>query len=219
MAFDLRKGFLIPDTPDTESGGDSLTENFKFAGDEIEALRLLGGGISAKHAIGRLYGNAGSSAAASMPTFANRLIAFPWKLDTARTYDTIYGIMHSVGAGEIAVGVYSDLNGSPDALLVDSGDLGTGTTGLKSAAISLTPTSPDVWLALRATNVVFTRRGAGLFRSIIDIGTDDLTNGLLKVGLFRNSVFAGSLPDPFGAISGLEGSIINIPMVLLKAGS
>ncbi len=61
MAFDLRKGFLIPDTPDTESGGDSLTENFKFAGDEIEALRLLGGWIRIKDITPQLGGETVSS--------------------------------------------------------------------------------------------------------------------------------------------------------------
>lgn len=45
MAYILVNGFLVPDTPDTQPGGDSLTKNFVFAGDEIAALRLLGGWV------------------------------------------------------------------------------------------------------------------------------------------------------------------------------
>ncbi|KKN37896.1 hypothetical protein LCGC14_0758760 [marine sediment metagenome] len=45
MAFTVRKGFLIPDTPDTGAGGDALTDNFKFAGDQIELIQQLSGWI------------------------------------------------------------------------------------------------------------------------------------------------------------------------------
>ena len=44
MAFTTRKGFLLPDTSDTRTGGDALTKNFTFAGDEIEAIGFVSPG-------------------------------------------------------------------------------------------------------------------------------------------------------------------------------
>lgn len=41
MAFILVKGFLLPDTADTGPGGDSLTKNFTFIGDKIEAATVV----------------------------------------------------------------------------------------------------------------------------------------------------------------------------------
>lgn len=41
MAFILVKGLLLPDTADTGPGGDSLTKNFTFIGDQIEAATVV----------------------------------------------------------------------------------------------------------------------------------------------------------------------------------
>ena len=41
MAFTLVKGLLLPDTSDTGPGGDSLTKNFIFIGDAIEAATVV----------------------------------------------------------------------------------------------------------------------------------------------------------------------------------
>lgn len=193
-------------------------EFLKRSGTAIIGDTLAGGGASAKHAIGRLYGNAAQTAGLFVTLTANRLVAFPWKLDTTRSYDTIYGRLHSDGAGELAAGVYADLDGSPGALLVDSGDMGT-TAGMIAKAISLTPTSPDVWLAMRSTTGHVVRRGIGLFRQLLETGTTDLVDGIIRFGLFRSGVGVGALPDPFGTIDGFETATTKLPLILLKAGS
>ena len=178
-----------------------------------------GGGASSKHAIGRLYGNVSISAAQFMTTIANRVIAYPWKLDTSRTYDALFARIHANGSGELRVGVWADLNGNPGALLADSGDLGN-VAGMQSGILaSFSPSSPDIWLGVRATAALQIRRSAALFRSFLTPGTDDTTDGLLKLAVFKAVGGGGALPDPFGAIDGMETSLINMPALWARPGS
>ncbi len=171
------------------------------------------------HAIGRLYGFWNSSLPSAISLGAGLLRAYPWKLDPARTYDTAYARVSATGSGELAVGVYADAGGSPGALLVDSGDLGV-TAGMRSAAISFQPTVPDVWLGIRATASLSVLRTREPFQGPINLGTDDVVDGVISYGVERSgSVGAGALPDPFGTIASLLTNSADIPIILLKAGS
>lgn len=177
-----------------------------------------GGGISAKHATGRLYGSGAISGFVFATMTADRLIAVPWKLDPGITYDALFTRIHATGSGELRLAVYADLNGNPGAKLADSGDLGF-TIGMVNGVVSFSPSTPDVWLALRATAALQIGRSATIYRHAInEIGTLDLTSGLLNQAVFRDGITAGALPDPFGTIDGFIATFTTQPVILARAG-
>ena len=179
-----------------------------------------GGGMSAKHAIGRLYGNGSLSVNLTATLVGDQLIAVPWKLDPSRTYDALFARIHASGSGELRVGVYADLNGDPGALLADSGDLGF-TVGMQSGILaSFSPSSPDIWLAMRATTALVVRRGAAFFRDgINEIGTDDTVSGLTRFAVLRAIGGGGALPDPFGPIDSFATTFGATPAMWARPGS
>lgn len=170
-----------------------------------------GGSSQGHHAIGRLYGNHAIAGGAVAGLAPNKLYAIPIVLNTDRTYNALF----VRGAGppainhRLRIGLYAaDANGGdPGTLLAETGQI-LPSDAMLSGAISHSPSSSFAWLALQVDgDPGDVRRGNGTFAEHLQLGTEDLTDGLLPDYYLRDAATSGgSMPDPFGA-----GSLIVDP--------
>ena len=155
----------------------------------------------------------GDTPGTSTPSL-NSLAASPMELP-AVTLDRI-GIEVTTGGGAGAVvrlGIYSDTNGVPDALVLDAGTVDSTGTGIKTITISQALSAGVYWLATVsqvATSVVRTVNG-GPGRIAI---ADNAFSGTFSLnGYSASAAASGALPASFGAIG--QG-VASAPRVLLR---
>jgi hypothetical protein len=151
---------------------------------------------------GRYYGHRstlgwGAANSASLPMAAGTLYAVPFWVHEAMAIDRIALNVGTASAGNMRLGIYSaNADGLPDARLLDSGELATGTIGIKEATVALT-LQPGVLYYLvvlaSATPVVSALNStASLF------GATDASVVPAATGLSRAFAYA-ALPATFGA--------------------
>ncbi len=132
--------------------------------------------------------------------------ALPYFTGRGGTLDRIACNVTSAGDGtsKIRLGIYgitSDTNLYPNALLVDSGELDSSTTGVKSATINLSlPKNSMVWLAVHAKVSTPQPNARGIPGDIMNpLGYDNTLGADPKQVLEKTGVSFGALPDPFPA--------------------
>jgi hypothetical protein len=150
------------------------------------------------HTSGRFYDSRISSGAyTTLALVANTLYGVPFEVPKNLTYATInIAVTTLAAASSIRLGIYSDTNGAPDALVVDAGTVSSATTGGKSITINQALTAGWYWLALvsngtptvRAINV-----GSSSYTMLgFTSATDTTTHGAWSVAFTY-----ASLPNPF----------------------
>ena len=157
--------------------------------------------------------HAGINAAdmATSATSANNLDMLPFYVPDSQAFDRIAINVTTLAAGNARLGIYADTGGVyPGELLVDAGEVDTGTAGIKWCAINITLVPGLYWLA-RIQNAAPTLRS--LFHyTMIPLGSADL--GVSVVSGYRLARAYGVLPSPFpaGAIDITSGR----PAVFLR---
>ena len=129
-------------------------------------------------------------------TSANNLDMLPFYVPDSQTFDRIAINVTTLSAGSARLGIYADTGGVyPGELLVDAGEVDTGTAGIKWCAINVTLLPGLYWLA-RIQDAAPTLRS--LFHyTMIPLGNADL--GVSVVTGYRFAQAYGVLPNPFPA--------------------
>jgi len=165
------------------------------------------------HAGGRFYGNACELANTTLAVGANIMYAIPIFVPTTTTYTAISVEVTTLKAGaSIQLGIYRDLNGAPDALVLDAGNVSAAATGLKTIVISQALTPGWYWLIGLASDTPAVRAttAAGGFRMLGGTSGTDVTT---HVGWSVAQAY-GALPNPFtGGGALLVG---NAPRIMLS---
>ena len=100
----------------------------------------------------------------------NRLIAQAYYNPVTTVYDRIALYVYSAATGKARMGVYaSDPTLYPSSLILDAGEVDTGTTGLKEVEINLTLEPGVYWLAL-LTNSTATFGGSSVYYEFAPLG-------------------------------------------------
>jgi hypothetical protein len=148
---------------------------------------------------------------------ADLLIAYPIVFSTTVTWTKI-GIKVSTGSGsateKIRLGLYNNgVDNRPATRILDSGELALQTTGDKEATISQSLTANTLyWLAQNTndpggtTQVLSTGGISDDFSWVIGgASSTELLNMSADIGggVYRSLAY-GALPDPFGAIGGVD---------------
>lgn len=181
-------------------GGDGLP---RASGDvvakSLHSFRHVsgGGGISAYYCAGV----EGGYFISSSPTpSANVLRAFPLIAPPrASTLDRIAVNVTSLAAGNCRLGIYeatSDTNLYPNALLVDSGALSTGTTGVKEATIDVDLEPGALYWVAHVGDAVPTFRGQWISGAMQIFGVSSGLGTSPQVGLSVSYTY-GALPSTF----------------------
>lgn len=138
----------------TNAPTDGKVPSYNAAADAFEWVTGGGGGGGPDwmqyYRSGRWYYGIpiiGSTATTSMP--ANRLFVFPFFTPVQSSWDAIGIYVSTAATGYARMGVYAD-NGNvyPGNLILDAGEVDTGTTGVKTLSITLTLSPGLYWLAL-----------------------------------------------------------------------
>jgi hypothetical protein len=111
------------------------------------ALGIVSGRLP--HATGRFYDSNITSTTTTFVLVANTLYAVPIMIPKTNTYTT-ESLEVSVLAGgkTMRYGIYTDTNGAPNALVLDSGTTSAGSTGARSITISQQLTAGWYWMAV-----------------------------------------------------------------------
>lgn len=195
------------------SSGDAVNLSYLQTGYVVHGINTTN--LVGKYIDARTHGiltGAGSTAAAPS---ADRLIAYPIWITNTDTFDRI-GINVTTGGGlgaSCSIGIYEDDGGKPGNLVVDSGSLDVSTSGGKEVAISITLTGGKVyWLAFHQPNTSTSTRYFGYsYGGGRCLYYDNLTDtSIHRAAIYRTLTYTGSLPNPFGTVSGLDVTFPNI---------
>ena len=146
-------------------------------------------------------------------TSANNLDMLPFYVPDSQTFDRIAINVTTLSAGSARLGVYAN-NGAvyPGELIVDAGEVDTGTTGVKWLAINTLTLLPGLYWLARIQDATPSLRS--LFHyAMIPLGSEDLGDSSVVTG-YRLARAYGVLPSPFpaGAVDIISGR----PAVFLR---
>ncbi len=137
------------------------------------------------------------------PAFEIRAALIAWVVGVPITQIGIE-ITGVLGGGNCRLGVYEDQAGLPGRLLGDSGNVATGTTGIKTHtfAAPIVPTTPWLWAVYVSSVSNNQVRGRSASNNLYGglLGWPDAGSTTTPGGLYVSdpSVFTNGLPDPFG---------------------
>lgn len=145
---------------------------------------------------------------------ADRIYAHPFLVPKAITLDKIaVNCTTLVAGGGLRLGIYSDSNGEPGALVLDAGTIDSSGTGVKTKDINQTLTPGLYWLAAASKSATHAFRVPAIAATINVFGVaSTLPTG---VGTHFYAAHAyGALPDPFP--SPTEGTSLVYPAVFVR---
>ena len=214
--YTAKKGLYKPDV--NETGWGSLVSSTIL--DLLDRLSDLFGYRAVGTTLNRWYTSMLSGAALTTvaPT-ANVLRAFPFLVPNKMTLDQIAVNVTTLTAGKQRLGIYSD-NGSvgPGALLLDAGEVDTGTTGVKAATISQAiPAGTLLWLAV-VGNAAPTVRALPVGGGIALLGLDSTLGTNPGIG-WTVAYTYGTLPATFPGSPTVIDSSAAQPAIFVRASA
>ena len=178
---------------------------------DISAYRKIG---TAEYEAWYTSQKVGGSSSVTGAATANYIIAMPFLVSKAITLDRIAINVTTQAAGLIRLGIYANDSSKglyPGALLLDAGEVDTGSSGIKSITINQALTPGLYWLASNsnATPIVKWHNGGTVLPLL---GTDNTLSGGSYIGLSKSSAF-GPFPSthPSAAIQlsgGAHGPLV-----------
>jgi hypothetical protein len=127
---------------------------------------------------------------------AGRLYALPFLCPKAITLDRIAFNVTTLLAGKARCGIYNDSGLYPSSLLLDGGELDTGTAGVKSTTINQALNASSLyWLAFLA-NAAVTIRGFAVASMLPILGISNALGTAPNLGLYVTQTY-GALPGTF----------------------
>lgn len=145
--------------------------------------------------------HASNSGSANGATAASRLVLSPF----AMTYETTINrmaisITSNSTSGVVKIGVYSDLNGTPDALLYETDELSTTSVGVTEDAVDFTfLAGVQYWIATHS-NQTFSCRVLNA-SACLSYGLSSTSITVPYSCLLLAQPYASGFPDPFNNAS------------------
>lgn len=201
--------------------GLDLTTN-RSASELMIAMGVILSNILRGSTHNRFHGSSLAVGLSSLGTAAlpvNSLRASPFIVGRELTLDRIQAEVTTPGtSAKLRLGVYADNNGYPGALLVDSGELDAGSTGVKTATINLTIQPGLYWLACLGGTASATYRAEGstCFWPSVS-GYNSAMGGIIRQPYWVVAQTYGALPNPFTASGSINNTGTNIPIILVRA--
>ncbi len=147
-----------------------------------------------------LIGAASSTLAAA----ADFIYVVPFIVPNTGTYTRISVHVQAAGSNNMRLGIYSDTNGVPNALVLDAGTVSVASTGQKNITISQSLSAGVYWLAFLAQSggtSIFAAPAAGVNNIL------GMSDSSTPIGALRRSFTYGALPNPFGTAPTAIGSV------------
>ena len=158
-----------------------------------ESLGIMRG--ATPHASGRYYDSRLSTGYTTLAISANTLYAIPFLVPKTQTYTVISLEVTTLAAAKsIRMGIYTDTNGAPDALVLDAGTVSVATTGSKTISISQSLSAGWYWLVVVSDGTPTVR--ATSQTAIGMLGFTSGTDTTIHVGFSVAFTYA-ALPNPF----------------------
>jgi hypothetical protein len=190
---------------------------------DIAALSFPSSGLTLMPASGRWFratATAETLVSDQVVVTEDRLYLVPFvPSENATLTDLAFNVDTGAGSSTCRIGLYSDSGQlTPDAVLAESGDLDTSTTGAKTlSSLSVSLTGGTVyWFAVAAQAGTPTLRAAPADNSI-SLGRDSASN-MFSSGDTHAYITLGAswtaLPDPAGSITGWANT--NAPLMAGK---
>ncbi len=152
-------------------------------------------GKSLSRTPGKYYGPLGGSNVTTTSTaMVNKIYAVPFLVLVEETFDRISITIQTAAAGNARLGVYRDNGYAPGSLLVDAGEIDTGTTGDKEIVINQILSPGLYWLAIiySAAPKVY---APNFTVNLLGLGSNNVQgsgNGMV----YLTDQAYGALPDP-----------------------
>lgn len=160
------------------------------------SLGIITGGVPL--ATGRFYDSRFSASTTTLAISANVLYASPFYVPKTKTFTSInIEVTTLAAASSIRLGIYSDTNGVPNALLLDAGTVSSASTGGKTIAISQSLPAGWYWL-VGVGNGTPTLRALVATSSVPQLGFTSGTDVTTHIGWSVAFAYA-ALPNPFTA--------------------
>lgn len=171
--------------------------------------------------VGQSMGPSGAQGNANQAMTLDQLYLCPFVIPTSATCKEIAVNVGTAGAAGsvVRLGLYSsDVDGQPDALLLDAGTINSTVTGNIGVAISQAIGPGIVWAACVAQTAAPSIRfsgpsGSSLYSITPTSGLSNLTSP--SVNLLGPSGVSGGLPNPIGALSATAFGSNAIPLLIL----
>lgn len=204
------------------SGLAASKQNTLTSGGNIKTLNgstLLGSGnidLSRKPRRSGMFYTHNADAITSGATVLNRLYANRFDVGPeTQNFDRIGVVSIGVASSFMRLGIYTDLNGVPDALISDFGQVSCATSNNITITISANLTGA-VWLAGVGQGVAPSTSRYGATQFAVDtVGSlNPIVTGFSN-GYYQDSI-SGALPSTWGANYGLVNSGNQSPIIMLR---
>jgi hypothetical protein len=145
---------------------------------------------------------------------ADRIYAHPFNVPKTITLDKIgVNCTTLVAGGSLRLGIYSDSNGEPSALVLDAGTVDTSGTGVKTIDINQQLTPNMYWLAAASKSATHAFRVPAIAATINVCGVIDTLPTAVGTHFYAAHAF-GALPNPFPAVT--SGTSLVYPAVFVR---
>lgn len=172
-----------------------------------QAIDALAGGVipNTGYATNRYYfGGVHSMSNNNATVTANRLYGLPFIVGESETFTRIGVEVTTLSAGNGRLGIYNMVDGVPTDLVLDAGEIDTGSTGNKEVTISLALTAGIYCVACvfdATPNVRRHQNGSNqIARHILGAATPATVASNQEIAFYAAHTY-GALPDPFGSIT------------------
>lgn len=145
----------------------------------------------------------------------NRLFAIPFYVGAAQAFDGIGVASIGVASAFTRLGVYADNSGKPSTLIVDAGQVDCGTSGEKSASISVTLRGL-VWVAGVGQGVAPSVTRMGLLQGP-HAGSSNLYSVATAGMGYSQDGISGTLPSSWGSTYNVVAAANVAPQIGLRA--
>lgn len=161
-------------------------------------------------------GAIGATAITTGAAVVNVLRVLPFIPPTAMTADQISCYVSTLLAGKVRLGIYANgTNLYPSARLADSGELDTGTTGIKDAAINVAMTAGTLYWIGYCANAAATYRALAVGSLAPILGLLNATTPTWGIGWTVAYTYAALPANYPGSATILAGA--SVPIVAVRA--
>jgi len=145
---------------------------------------------------------------------ANRIYAHPLIVAKTITVDIIaVNCTTLIAGGGLRLGIYSDNNGEPGALLLDAGAVSTAATGVKTITITQQLTAGLYWLAAASSHATHAFRTPAIAATLNIIGVASTLPTGVATHFYAAHTY-GALPSTFPTPT--EGTTLIYPAVFIR---
>jgi len=141
-------------------------------------------------------GIAYENALTSLAFTTAEILATPFHMAGAHSIDRIgINLLSSPGAGDVRIGIYSDMAGLPKNLVIDAGTLSTTSTGFKEITIDVALEARWYWLAIQTDDDQAKFETIKMNQVVADLGFANGTDS--DITTYISGTSSGAFPSTF----------------------